>query len=457
LSEIDKDEYFPGEFEIDGLTLQGNIVYNKKAKNILLLIQRKTDGLDRLHFNYHETIIGHLTSGSTVSLIYNNCVQNTTHLFSHQDIVYRSEYLVMGSPNRKFDQMICILENALQWSKMSQLNTEGFIEAKMQYCEERVFNWYGAEIAFSTELKNSLWTSPRPEVCSVEERLQVRIQFKEKVHLKKLLEVRDRIIALISFATKDNVNVLTQFLVDTDDCEEYTEDYKEPHRYELLSTEPNYAVYNTHHFEYNFDLTKLSDNTDIQENLEKLVPIINLYLSLYKYPHMPVEMVFLNLTQALETLHARFFYHNDKDEYIKSVYSRFSNHPQFDHIKSLLLSNGQDSSKCRQIYLISRINDLILGDYDPLFWSFYRKGSTFAQQIVDTRNYYTHYDETKKEKALSGDTLVDAIFILRLILELYTCRFLGVDVKDDVGRRLSNYKNSFPQVRDTFSSTRNSN
>ena len=100
---------------------------------------------------------------------------------------------------------------------------------------------------------------------------------------------------------------------------------------------------------------------------------------------------------------------------------------------------------------------MILGDYDPLFWSFYRKGSTFAQQIVDTRNYYTHYDETKKEKALSGDTLVDAIFILRLILELYACRFLGVDVKDDVGRRLSNYKNSFPQVRDTFSSTRNSN
>lgn len=451
---IDEDEYLPGEFEISGLKLQGNIVFNKDKKYIFLYIQRKTDGPVGSHFSYQEKIAGRLTNGTLVTLLYNNCVKNNTHLFSHQDIIYRSEYLVVGNSKDRYDQLIFNLENALHWGKMTQLNTDGFTDIKLQYCEEKVFHWFGAEIGFSTALSNDLWTAPRPEVCKVEERLKVRIRLKEKKEILELLNIRDKTIALISFAIKDNINITDQYLVDTEDCEEYG-DYKEPHKYQLLTTEPNNTIYNTHQFEYSFDLKDLSDNADIQENLEKLVPIINLYLSPYKYPHMPTEMVFLNLTQALETLHARF-YQDNKDEYVKSVYNRFGSHQQFDHIKDLLLSNGQDSSKCRQIYLVSRINDLLLDNYDPLFWSFYRKGSSFAQQIVDTRNYYTHYDESKKAKALAGDSLEDAIFILQLILELYVCRFLGVDVKDKVGRHLSNYRMRYPQSESAFSSQKKS-
>ena len=66
--------------------------------------------------------------------------------------------------------------------------------------------------------------------------------------------------------------------------------------------------------------------------------------------------------------------------------------------------------------------------------------SKFISNVVDTRNYYTHYDESKMEKALSGNDLTDGMFILQLILELYVCRFLGIDVKDKVGRQLSNFR-----------------
>lgn len=453
MSKLDRDDYLTGEFEIGNLTLHGNILINSGKKALLLCIQRKVDDVGYQAFPYCETIEGRLTNGAIVALFFCNCVKNTTYPFSHQDIVYRAEFLVFGTTEKNFDQIDCVVENALLWSELTQLNTSSLIEIKQQYCEGRTLHWFDSEVSFSTVLKNELNTIPRHEVCTVEERLAFSIRFDEKKNISDFIKIRDNVMSMISFAIKDNVNITDQFLVNTDDYEEYGKDYKEPHRYQLFTTEENTTILGTHQIEYNFKLSDLSDSANVQETIKKLVPVINLYLSLYKYPHMPVEMVFLNLIQAVETLHARFFYGNNKDDYVKSVHSRFDQHPQFDFIKDLLLSNGQDNEKCRQIYLISRINDLLLNDYDPLFWSYYRKGSTFAQQVIDTRNYYTHYDEAKKEKALSGDYLIEAIFVLRLLLELYICRFLGIDLREKTGHQLSNFKISKPDYRATSDTT----
>ena len=61
--------------------------------------------------------------------------------------------------------------------------------------------------------------------------------------------------------------------------------------------------------DYNFTLSQLLPEKDIQKELKLLEPIFNLYLSLFKYKDMPQEMVFLNIAQALETFHERFFYY----------------------------------------------------------------------------------------------------------------------------------------------------
>ena len=211
MQEIDKDEYLPGEFEVSELSLQGNIVLNRAKKSIHLYIQRKQEGFSDHYFGYQKRIIGHLTNGTTVSMLFNHCVKNTIHAFSHQELIYRSDLLVVGKSQGKYDQLICILENGLRWGKMSQLDTENFTEIKQVYCEGRTFKWFGANVEFSTALRNSLWTSPRPEYCNVEERLQVKIQFEEKKDILDLFEIRDRIIALISFAIKDNVNIIDQY------------------------------------------------------------------------------------------------------------------------------------------------------------------------------------------------------------------------------------------------------
>lgn len=148
---------------------------------------------------------------------------------------------------------------------------------------------------------------------------------------------------------------------------------------------------------------------------------------------MSPEMVFLNIVQALETFHSRFFYGNKKDRYIKSVEERFGDS---DRYKKLLLSDTQMDENCWYIILVSRLNDLLIGKNDGLFCEYYIENEEYAQTIADTRHYYTHYGKSKEAKALKGDSLLEAIYILRVLLEYNVCLVLGIDRRDAIAQEL---------------------
>lgn len=147
-------------------------------------------------------------------------------------------------------------------------------------------------------------------------------------------------------------------------------------------------------------------------------------------------MVFLNIVQALETLHSRFFYKNDKKKYIQSVKERF-NEESLQY--KLLLSDTQTDPNCSYIILVSRLNDFLIRGRNNLFAKYYRDDSEFAQRIADTRHYYTHYSESKKNKALKDNALLDSIFILKLLLEYNVCEILNIDISRKVTEKLHNY------------------
>lgn len=428
-----QDSYYPGEFDIKGTRLQGNLVINEDNKTICLYIQWKTEDADGIHLGYIEKIIGKLTMGKPIVLLNNTCIHDTVHFLSHQDIVYQSQYAIIGNNLDGYDHIRCIIENGLNWAGISQIDTSNYATVKLKCDEDIVFDWFNARVSFTTALKNDLWSIPRREECKVIERLVLSIDFSDKKEISEIIDVRDKILSLISFAIKDNVNVEAQYVSNSDDVFEQG-DYREPNEYELISLEQRSKIYYRNPFEYSFSLKELQKTENLSEIISKLIPVINLYLSLYKYQNMPIEIIFLNLIQAIETLHARLFYNNDKDIYVKSVYDRFSNYAAFDRIKELLLGNNQESEKCRQIYLVSRVNDLLIGDFNGLFWDLYMNDD-FAQKVVNTRNYYTHYDESKRDKALSGDDLYDAIYILQLLLEKYICKSLGIDISDKVATK----------------------
>lgn len=345
--------------------------------------------------------------------------------------------MISGHTQGTYNRLTCELENGLQWSRLTQADLSDFGVFKFKEIGEHVYHWFHAKITFSTSLKSELFAIPRKEVSRVIERLTIEIESEEKQDVSFFTQVRDKVVSLISFAIKDNVNIENQYLVDFDDyymIEDHMYYAKKP----FFSSEPHYHIFDSAFFDYNFTLKQLTDTEEIQDSLVKLEPIFNLYLALFRYQHMPPEMVFLNMVQALETFHSRFYYGNKKGKYVESVYQRFGESPHFEQIRKLLLSDTQMDENCNYIILVSRLNDLFIGKFNGLFSDFYISDNIYAQRIADTRHYYTNYGKSKEAKALKSDDLLRAICVLRLLLEYYICRALNIDIEEATRRQLAN-------------------
>ena len=439
LDNIDRDQHYVGEFQLDGENLPGEILYNRERGVIWLSINRTVQGPGK-SFRKLGRITGKLSSGSYVTLFQNYCIKNQTQNFHVQHLLFQSNYVIWSKNNnaaQAFNKMVCVVENGLEWGGMTQIDDDGFEGIKYKSLDtNKEYNWYGAKIKFSTHLENGLWHNPREEICKIVEHLQISIESEEKQAVDFFLQVRNKVMALISFAIKDNLNVVNQYLIDTDDYYILAKDIKQPYHHHITTNEPYHYLRNTPRFRYNFALKQLPTERDISDDLEKLEPVFNLYLSLFKYPDMPTEMVFLNIVQAVETFHSRFFYKNKKSAYIKSVTDRFGSYSNFDQIKKLLLCDTQMDENCGYIILLSRLNDLLIGKYDGLFCEFYLEDPKYAQRIADTRHYYTHYGKSKEEKAFKGDQLNEAITIMALLLEYNICLKLDIDIRNRIASEL---------------------
>lgn len=435
------DRHFAGTFNIGGEEITGELIYNKeKGVALLNLVKQLTDTPVGKSYGNLGIITGVLNSGTKVTLFHNRCTQNQTQAFQTQQLVYVAEYSIWSksdATNAKYNNLECVLENALDWSGLSAVDTSDFSVIKFKGNEnENVYHWFGSKITFSTSLSCELFSIPHKEESKVVERLVVSIEADEKQNASYFTAIRDKVISLISFAIKDNVNVEEQYLYDYDDSYQIGE-HTEYYKHYLYTSEHRLSIHNSSRWEYNFTLAQLLPEKDIKKELTLLEPIFNLYLSLFKYTDMPPEMVFLNIVQALETFHARFFYEDSKDKYVASVIERFGSWQNYPDIEKLLLCDTQKDENCEYIILVSRLNDLLIGKYDGLFWDYYAADAGFAQTVADTRHYYTHYGKSKEKKALKGDKLIDSIGILALLLEYNVCLQLGIDNQAKVRERLS--------------------
>ena len=439
---FDMDKHYVGSFEIEGRKFEGEIVHNIQTGVIRLAVTFQLNSFNEFSIKYSNNsnvIIGRLTSGTVVNLFNNKLIKNHTQNFQYQSLVYSVEFMILSNkelPTPKFEKMICEIENGLLWSCLSGIEIKELTSVCYKGYSPKTFYWFDAQITFSTTINNGLLSLPRKEVCELEERLLVTIEANEKKDVSFFTDIRDKILSMISFATKDNINIIHQKFLECCDSSISTEKgICSEHL--LIENKPLCDIYNTHFFEYNFNLNYLpDDDPEISQKLVKLAPIFNLYLSLFKYPHMPNEMVFLNIVQALETFHARFFYNDDKKKYIKSVKERFD---EGSWQYNLLLSDTQVDPNCSFIILVSRLNDLIISGKNDIFVGLCRNDSEFAQRIADTRHYYTHYSESKKDKALKGDNLLESTCILSIILEYYVCDKLGIDISNHVTKDLQHF------------------
>ena len=443
----DRDLHFAGTFCVLEEKIPGELIYNEENGKILInLVKLFDNAFDRgKAYGNLEIITGILHSGETVTLFHNRCIYNSIRVSYSQELSFVADYLVWSkkdAKDTKYNKLVCILENALNWSGLSAIDTSDIsaIKINRKSNKNNIYHWFGANISFSTSLKSELYNVPRIEESTVVEHLEVSIEMNEKQDISSFIAIRNKVISLISFAIKDNVNIVEQYLNDyadsyiVNDIVMYYEHY-------LYTSEPRLIIYGKRHqWDYNFTLAQLSPDKDIQKELDLLCPIFNLYLSLIKYKDMPIEMIFLNIVQALETFHVRFFYDDSKDKYIESVHNRFGTYANYSFIEKLLLPDKQINAK--NILLVSRLNDLLVGKYNGLFWNYYGSNPDFAQIVTDTRHYYTHYIKEKEEKALKGDKLIDAVRVLSMLLEYNVCLQLGIDNNMRIRERLSSIATS---------------
>lgn len=440
------DRHFPGVFNFNGKEIAGSLIYNKESGAILLNLiteVKVTDVFPIGRSHVLDTITGVLHSGVIVTLFHNRLLGNYPQLSRTgltQQLVFVADYAIRSegdATNVKYNKLECVLENALNWSGLStiestidtRIGTSDFLTIKIKKIDNKnEYHWFGAKITFS--LKCELFSLPHKEESKVVERLRVSIESDEKLDASNFISIRNKIISLISFAIKNNVNIDEQVLYDFEHSHQIGPN-TEYLKYHLYTSEPRLIIYESNPWNYNFNLCQLSPEKDIQKDkLTRLEPIFNLYLSQFKYKDMPPEMVFLNIVQALETFHTRFFYHDRKDEYVAYVKKHFGSPPNNPVIKKLLLNDTQKN--CKRIILVSRLNDLLIRKYDKLFIEYYSSDASFAQTVVNTRNYYTHYDSSKEKKALKDDKLIDARRILSRLLEYSVCSQLGIDNQEKV-------------------------
>ena len=438
----DIDQHFTGTFNIRGEEISGELIHNRENGVTWLNLIKKLPDKVAFGENYGnlDIITGVLNTGATVTLFHNRCTMNRTQAFSTQQLYYIADYTVWSktvTTDKKYNELVCEIENALAWSQLSVIDTSDFPSIKFKGLkDENTYSWFGAKISFYTSLKNDLFASPRKEDAKVVERLVVSIKSDEKQDASYFIALRNKIISLISFSIKDNVNIEEQYLHDYEDKDQL-DDLTIYFKHYLFTSERRLSIHGGNIWDFNFTLSQVKPELDLEEELTLLEPIFNLYLSLFKYNDMPHEMVFLNVVQALETFHSRFFYEDSKDKYVESVISRFGNFPNYPDIEKLLLCDTQKDENCPYIILVSRLNDLLIGNYDGLFYDFYVTDKGFAQTVADTRHYYTHYGKSKEKKALKGDMLIEVIHILSLLLEYSICLKLGIDNQVKTRERLS--------------------
>ena len=155
------------------------------------------------------------------------------------------------------------------------------------------------------------------------------------------------------------------------------------------------------------------------EAYDKIEPALNLYFSVFTGGFSYLDAKVLALAQGLETYHRRTSDETrmDQDNFESLIQPLRDLCPE-EHRNwfSERLKHGNELSLSKRMQRIIEPFKQFIGDKD--------QRAKLIRNIVDTRNYLTHHNESLKSKTASGDKLfrlyrkMEAIFQLRLLQEL---------------------------------------
>jgi hypothetical protein len=160
---------------------------------------------------------------------------------------------------------------------------------------------------------------------------------------------------------------------------------------------------------------------------ETLKPVYDLYFGTLYNSSMYLHHEFLSLVQAMETYHRRT--HDGKylpdEDYLKETYPALIN-----AIPQTVSASFRESLKRKLIYLnefsLRKRLEEILESCGELTNPLINNKVEFIEDVVNTRNYLTHFDKELEAKAKTGEDLYKLAQKMRFILEVCLLKELGI-------------------------------
>ncbi|MBN9653621.1 hypothetical protein J0K78_05015 [Halobacillus sp. GSS1] len=165
---------------------------------------------------------------------------------------------------------------------------------------------------------------------------------------------------------------------------------------------------------------------------KELGNVFNLYFSDFFNGKADLENKFLNGVQTLEVYHRALGYGKIFDDEVKEQNIHIINEALEGVIEEDILTEVNKKIKHLNEYSLNKrlkniFCDLLHDDITKHLFISNKKAKSFANRVVETRNYLTHYDEEGKENKFEGIELYYANELLKVVAGVLLFKESGID------------------------------
>lgn len=326
----------------------------------------------------------------------------------------------------KFEKVSFSVFNLFQWINISGIsrkihspnNTYSINYEKIQNIEFEIKDICQAKIGFYSPINNSREYNR----IELHEQCFVEFTYNYRKYYKEILQDISAFIGLVTLCTYEQSYPMDIFFTDSSIMEEGTKNPLEKKielHYNLNNFDLKYKIKYNHESLIKFQDIQNCLGDIISKwfsNYMRLKPEHYLVLRYFKNRNKFSEDNFMDIIRAVESYH-RLYFKNKRcldQEYVKRVESILSRVKLCESDMNFLktkLKKENTNLKDRILYLVRKYNNTYI---DRQFGD-----QKLIQDIIISRNYYSHYDKKIENSALKGEKLYRAT--LKLLGLIFSC------------------------------------
>lgn len=432
--------------------ISGRLQYNEQNGVILEFVSTYIGGNPFENKKDLQIIYGVLSNGKKVTLF--ECYyRNRT--FAANGIVYNkyfAKYLIIGSilkdfNKEKFRKVAVEYQNLKHWARITGIEgglvvRSDIVGLEMKYSQpkdEVILDNKDIKITLSVNSKISVDFLDTP----VEETNIVIIEAKKKHDFSYfhnyIIQIQDFLTLALNLPCFINeINIVHDLIKEEKIVNRslvlYQPSYETIHEDKKYILHDTFFIYDNFKKEINFILAKwISLNNTFIDS-------IRLYFSNIYRPNQFLDIKFSNLINAIESFHREKFggSYESVESFTNETYLKL-----VEAIPTKLSIDYQENIKSKmkwlnEISLRSRLKSL-LSEYEELIVPQWNSVKMFVDDVVSTRNYYTHYTSELKSVVEQKDNLYELYSTLERIMKCILLIEIGIP-KEYIMQRLKEIK-----------------